>query len=218
MLYLRQRLSIFGAAAVMLGLCARADAAPLVVFNFNDFNTTADFVAANLASTSFGTGGGLSQLSFASGAANARGWNPSGGAAQALANGDYWTFTVTAQSGFVFDVDSIALDEHRESDGPMIFQLWAGGSLLGSALSTNAVSTNHVIGASGTGVTSLLIRILAWDASNNGTNADWYVDNVTLNGAVRQLENQETRIPEPASLMLFGTALALTARRFRARS
>jgi hypothetical protein len=215
---LQRRFSILGVAALVLGVSAGAQAAPLVVFNFNDLNATADSVAANLTSSAFADGGGLTNESFATGAANARGWNPSDGAAEALANSDFWTFTVSAQPGYVFDVDSIALQEWRESAGPMEFQLFAGAGLLGSALSTNSLATNHVIGASSLGVTSLLIRILAWDASNNGTSADWFVDNVIVNGTVRQATTGDTTpVPEPASLLLFGAALTASARRLRAR-
>ncbi len=139
MLKLQRPFSIFGLAALVLGVSAGAEAAPLVVFNFTDLNATADIVAANVTSSPFAEGGGLLNESFASGAANARGWNPSDGAAEALANGDFWTFTVSAQAGYVFDVDSIALDEWRESAGPMEFQLFAGGALIGSALSTNSL-------------------------------------------------------------------------------
>lgn len=216
MLKLRRSFSIFGFAALLLGVGARAEAAPLVVFNFNDFNATADIVAANLTSSTFAQGGGLLNESFASGAANARGWNPSDGAAEALANGDFWAFTVSADPGYVFDLDSLALDEWRESAGPMEFQLFSGGALIGSSLSTNTISTNHVIAAPATNVTSLLVRILAWDASNNGTSADLYLDNVTINGTVRRTTT-DVVVPEPASLLLFGAALATAARRVRAR-
>jgi len=217
MLKLRYSSSIFGLAALLLGVSARAEAAPLVVFNFNDFDATADIVAANLTSSTFAQGGGLLNEGFASGAANARGWNPSDGAAEALARGDFWAFTVSANPGYVFDLDSLALDEWRESGGPMEFQLFSGGALIGSSLSTNTLSTNHVIAAPATNVTSLLVRILAWDASNNGTDADLYLDNVTINGTVRRTTTQDVSVPEPASLLLFGAALAAAARRVRAR-
>ena len=145
MLNLRRRLVSGTLATMVFGVCAGADAAPLVVYNFNDLNGTADMIAAELTSTDFTSGDGLSSEGFAYAAANGRGWNPSDDAAQALADGNFWTFTLSAQPGYVFDVDSLTLDEWRENSGPMQFQLFAGGSLIGSALSTSSGSLNHVI-------------------------------------------------------------------------
>ena len=215
----RRILSTLGVAAVLFGVCARVDAAPLLVFDFNDLNGTADFVAANLTSTTFADGGGLLNEGFAGGAANARGWVPSGTAAAALTNLDYWTFTLSANAGYEFDVASFVLDEWRESRGPMEFQFWAGGAFIGSETSTSLVSMNHVIVEPFVGVTSLAVRIVAWDAADNGTSADWFVDNVTINGTVREATREDdVTIPEPAGLMLFGMAFALAARRLRTRA
>src|SRR5687767_680275 len=204
MLNLRRRFVTGALATMVFGVCAGADAAPLVVFDFNDLNATADTIAAGLVSTEFTNGGGLLNEGFDSGAANARGWHPSSDAAQALAKGDFWTFTLTAQAGYVFDVASLSLDEWREASGPMQFQLFGGGALIGSALSTSSDSMNHVIAVPAADVTELMVRILGWDASSNGIDADWYVDNVTINGLVKQATTQppaeetDVTIPEPS--------------------
>ena len=208
-------LSTVGAAAVLFGICARVDAAPLVVFNFNDSNATADVVAADLTSTDFTNAGGLTAVSFA-GAASGRDWD-TGNAAAAVAALDYWTFTLTADAGHQFDVASFSLDEWRDSHGPIELQFWANGAFVGSEITTSLVSTNHLIVAPMLGLTSLAVRIVAWDDSSNGSNSDLFVDNVTINGTVRETSST-VPVPEPASLMLFGMGLALAARRLRARA
>ena len=119
---LRGRLATGALAAVVFGVCAGANAAPIVVFNFNDLNGTADALEAGLTSTAFTSGLGLTQESFATGAASARGWNPSNDAANAEQEGNYWTFTLSAQPGYAFDVDSLSLDEKRANSGPTLFQ------------------------------------------------------------------------------------------------
>jgi len=210
----RKILSTVGAAALLFGICARVDAAPLVVFNFNDFNATADVVAANMTSTTFANAGGL-DADFLSGAARARDWD-TGNAAAAVAALDYWTFTLTADAGHTFDVASFSLDEWRDSHGPIELQFWANGAFIGSEISTNTVSTNHLIVAPILGLTSLTVRIVAWDDSSNGSNSDLFVDNVTIEGIVRR--QSDVTIPEPASLMLFGMGFALAARRLRSRA
>ena len=210
-------------AAMVFGVCAGANAAEILVFNFTDQDAVADVVAAGLTSTDFTNGGGLTHPDFLSGAAAARGWHTSDNADEAETAQAFWTFTLSAQAGYAFDVTSLSLDEWSDEKGPIGFQLWADGALLESALSTNDSLTNHVIQVrSFDDVTELVVRILGWGGQSNGNDADWFVDNVTINGTVTQLDTRDPEpdvtVPEPASLLLLGTGLLLVARRARARS
>jgi hypothetical protein len=196
-----------------------AQAAPIVTFDFNELDATADALADHVTSTNFTAGGGLSSTTFASGAASARGWNPSNSALQALANGDYWEFSVTADAGYQFDVDTFSLTQWRENNGPLAFQLYSGGSLIGSSLLTSSSSTNHVIAAPATALTSVVVRLLAWNASNNGGSADWFVDNVILSGTVTPVVVDEpVDVPEPVSLALLAFGLGTVGARMRKRA
>ena len=202
---------------LLLSCTSPSYAATIVKWDFSDNNNTVDVIAANVSSTTFDAGPGLIDVSFA-GMAAARGWKPSTSAADAETRGDFWTFTVTANAGFQFDLVDLTLDEMVETDGPVMFQLWANGSPAGSAMSTsNGSFANHVIPLTGfDNLTSFAVRILAWNAHDNGDTADWFVDNVTLNGLVEQeVASQPSPVPEPASLLLVGAGAAGYALRRR---
>ena len=156
-------------------------------------------------------------MSFSGSNASARGWNPSGSATIALAAGDYWTFTVTAQAGYQFDLTSVSLNDWRASNGPVKLQLWSGG-FIGSEINVTTSSLNQVIGFVANDLTSLEIRLVAWSAMNNGNAAQLFLDNVVLNGAVERIPAPVASVPEPASMLLLGTGLAGLAAYRRRRS
>ena len=64
MLNVQKRLVTGALAAMVFGVCAGANAAEILVFNFTDQDAVADVVAAGLTSTDFTNGGGLTHVSF----------------------------------------------------------------------------------------------------------------------------------------------------------
>jgi hypothetical protein len=59
--------------------------------------------------------------------------------------------------------------------------------------------------------------MLAWNASNNGNSAQWYVDNVTLQGSLNVIPVEPTAIqtPLPSTLLLLATGALPTFGYFR---
>lgn len=212
--------SLVAALLFTFGLTSSAGAATILTFNFDDLNGVADFVGANLSATDFTPGSGLNNVSFAAGDARARHWNNSATAAEALTNGNYWSVILSADPGFEFSLSNISLDEVRQSDGPLMFQLWADGSLLGSAMSTSTSPITRSVSFALGPVTTAELRIIGWNAANSGSDANWVIDNVNVGGTVQRSSADETSAlvpaPEPGSLVLLGSgmlALAGWARR-----
>jgi len=200
--------SLVAVALFASALASSAQAATILTFDFNDLNAAVDFVAPNLASTDFTAGGGLNSVDFSAGDARARHWNNSSSAAEALANGNYWSFVLSSNPGFEFNLTDISLDEFRQDDGPLMFQLWAEGSLLGSATSTSTSPTGHTVAFAVGPVTTAELRIIGWDAANSSNNANWVIDNVNVGGNVQRVSVEElVHTPEPGSMVLLGSGL-----------
>lgn len=184
---------------------ATANASLIASWNFNDDNAVADTLAANLTVTNLLPGTGLSNVSIDD-QASARGFNPSTSAADALGRADYWNFTLTAATGYEFDLASLSLDAKRGTSGPVNFQVYVDSTLTGAAGTATTTYTPFSTDLSGfTNLTSANFFLVAWGASNNGNAAQFFLDNLNLNGEVSAIVTRAPiASPEPGSMVLLG--------------
>ncbi|WP_435892612.1 PEP-CTERM sorting domain-containing protein [Oceaniferula spumae] len=135
--------------------------------------------------------------------------------AGAIAANDYFTFTVTAESGFILNLQNLTLDVGRAANGAEDFYVFsdvdgfADGQQIGSAVDITTAGTSLPVDLSDSkysGLSSIEFRIYVDDrASNNDTSSATFVDNVVLTGDA---------VPEPSSVALLGLGgLALILRR-----
>lgn len=135
----------------------------------------------------------------------------------------YVAFTVTANSGFVLNLDALAFDIRRGLRGTQDYAVKSSAD----TFATYIVFANNVINdtsvrrqsidltsAAFQELTSIEFRIYFDDRLNNSSSAsDVFIDNLILSGSV-------SSIPEPSTygLALGGLALAIAALRRRRKS
>ncbi|MEP2776265.1 MAG: PEP-CTERM sorting domain-containing protein [Luteolibacter sp.] len=231
-------------AIISAAFCASAitsQAVVLVQYNFDDDAThqDADVLADHL------TEGGPTSPSFSLAvtsesnlfAAEGQGVQDGTGnnMAAAWASGQYWQFSITADSGYTFDLDTLTFDIGRATNGTNDWAIRTSvddfaadlvyrdqgtlSTVTGQTVNFNTFSTSGLSGTSGGGegtftagqfdnLSTITIRIAYDDRqSNTGSASATRLDNWTVNGSVNA-------IPEPSSAALLGLGgLALILRR-----
>jgi hypothetical protein len=189
------------ASLLLLSTSLPASAAVVIAgYDFNAANGVASTVGANATASSFTAGLGLPVFNFSGNNAVGREFNFAD-YTTALANGDYFSFTATANAGYVLNLTDLTLREARNSAGPISFQINVNGTAVTPFLSTNTVFTAHTIALSSfTGLSSATIQIVAW-AQGTGVpgQRNWFNDDVNLNGTVDAL----VHTPEASSVMVW---------------
>ena len=191
--------------ALLAALAVRTEARCDMLVNY-DFasGSSASGTAPGVTATGFLAGDGLLNVDYG-GTANARGWNPSTSAADAISHGDYWSFTVTAAPGYTLNLGQLTFDDSRGNKGPTAFQIDVNGTLVGS---TGTATTSSLLQtydlSSFTGLTNATLRFMAWNAANNGNSAQWFLDNVRLDGSlvIIPANPQITHTPLPPTMVM----------------
>ncbi len=209
-------ISLITSTALVLTAVASASA-QLVTYTFGPTTSpvvTADLVADHLSASVFSgyTGGpstgGSSPLS--SGAYfNASTWSTS--------ENNYFTFTITPESGYQFTSVSLSFDYRATSTGPTTLAIHSNADSYASSLDsftitrdTNWYSSGVRSVSLGNITTATTFRIYGSGASSNS--GTLRVDNVVLNGSVSL-----TPVPEPSTCALLGGVAVLGFAGFRRR-
>jgi hypothetical protein len=140
--------------------------------------------------------------------------------ANAVANGDYYSFTVTASPGFQLDLNggTLTLQDRTTTAGTFNYSVYSSvdsftSSLGNFSLATANAWTGRTVNLSGAAfddLSTVTFRLVLGD-NNNAASRHLYLDNIQLNGVV-------VVIPEPSAcsvVLLGGLALIGARSRFR---
>jgi len=202
---MKKILSFFCLAILSLTVSTTQSPAALINFSFNgsagdEISLAPDAQPAHLTVSSMTRGSGIT-ASSASGTFSAKSWTT--GSTADL--NDYFSFSITPQTGHELSLTSLILDEQRSGTG---IRSWAVRSSLDSFVSdlaTFSVPDNNSLRFDQTttldgafnGITSEIeFRIYGYEAEGNA--GTWRLDNVRVNGL---LTSPAARVPEslPAS-------------------
>lgn len=190
----------FRFAAPLVGLVAgasfTADAATLVLFDFNDavnaLELTPEVIAPDVAA---------SLWSDAAGTVTGGTGNPGRAAsAKSWVDGNAWHFTLAPLPGYTLSLDGFSFDDLASGTGPKDWQLRIDGGLFASGSTTATAFGTH----GGTFTLEpttgpLSIALLGTGASSNS--GTWRIDNFALTGAVAP-------VPVPAAFVLLLSGIA----------
>lgn len=187
-------------AAPLVGLLAgasfTADAATLVLFDFNDaanaLELTPEIIAPGVAAGLFSdTAGTLtSGVGNPGRAVSARTWF----------DGNAWHFTLEPLPGFTLSLDGFSFDDLASGTGPKDWQLQIDGvSFATGPTAVTAFGTHGGAFALGPTTGPLGIALLGSGASSNS--GTWRIDNFALTGAVAP-------VPVPAAFVLLLSGIA----------
>lgn len=204
-------------ASCLLTATAGADASAAVIISdsitgtipntSNPYTTgmSSDY-SSSLSATGIGRGSGLSGIT-ATNTYTANGFAT--GIALNTANNDYYTFSITANTGYQIDFTNFSFNGQRGAFGPSSLVLRSNvdnyANNIGSVITTNSSGTTYAIDLSRTdfqNITDITFRLYGYNAGPNG---QYSVNNYQINGTVEAV----AAVPEPQSLALVGVGSVL---------
>jgi len=220
------RLILFVLVSVVMTI--QSQAAILASYDFNDNaldGTTLDLSASTTATfvTASDFTGGLGFATTTVTAFTSEGLGLDNGTGQnmgnAIANNQFFAFTLTAATGTTINLDSLVFDVGRSPNGANDFfirssvDMFATDIFFGNQAITQTVANQNIdlTASSFDGLSSIEFRIFFDDRQSNANGSNGtFVDNVVVNGTVV--------VPEPSTALLllgFGLGLSTLFRRKR---
>jgi hypothetical protein len=208
-----RHLLIATVALITGGGMASSPAATIADYLLNGIATSSDSEANS-------TAGSITATGITLGYATVGGQQGSDTTANAVDNGDYYSFTVTASPGFHLDLNggTLTLQDRTTTANTFNYSVYSSvdsfTSSLGSfSLTTANAWTGRTVNLSGAAfddLSTVTFRLVLGD-NNNAASRHLYLDNIQLNGFV-------VAIPEPSTcsvILLGGLALLGARSRFR---
>lgn len=220
--------TLIAAAMTALIIATSANAATLLSWDTSgipggvDSPTTlaSNFNANNIEASNLVAGSGLSAYSpNDAGRFQFTSWNTDGVLANAMSNGDYLEFTITADTGYHFTLNTMDVYWRNRAGGTEAYDLVLVGSHnnYASAVATMAVPAGNaqqsftnvnISSITPSEITSVTLRLAVLGVDNGGRPIS-----LTGNGTNPELliDGTVSLIPEPSTLALLGIAMGAVA-------
>jgi len=190
-------------AAAVAATAIQVHAVPISQWTFEPGVQTPAFVDPNATASNFTLSAG--GVTFPSGnaptattAISGIGWNVSDGV-------KWWEFTVTANVGYALNLTTLTFDDRRSATGATGWSVTVNGITVISSQPTHLNFSGgpmNTVDLSAIALSnSTIVKIFGFGAS--GSTGTWRLDNVTLNGAVAQVQT----VPDSLSFSFTGCFL-----------